>query len=128
MSLSSTMGFGKRSILALSLLLLGLLMLSACHSAKQAQAAQCGYPQGFLSTDHSELVDNSTGCVVHITGVNWFGFETSTFAPHGLWTRNWKDMLAQIKQSGFNTIRLPYSNQLFDPSSKPMGIDYTKNP
>ncbi len=31
-------------------------------------------------------------------------------------------------QPGFNTIRLPYSNQLFDPSSTPQGIDYQKNP
>ena len=128
MTYSSIVSFGKRSILALSLLLLGLLMLSACTPSREAEAAQCGYPKGFLSTNHSDLVDNATGCVVHITGVNWFGFETSAFAPHGLWARNWKDMLAQIKQSGFNTIRLPYSNQLFDASSKPMGIDYTLNP
>lgn len=91
---------------------------------------QCtrGYPTGFLKTDHGALEDSATGCQVHITGVNWFGFETSSFAPHGLSVRNWKEMLAQIKQTGFNTIRLPFTNQLFTPASKPMGIDYTLNP
>ena len=37
-------------------------------------------------------------------------------------------MLDQIAQAGFNTLRLPFSNQLFDPSSKPQGIDYKLNP
>lgn len=86
-----------------------------------------GMIQGFLHTNHSQLVD-ATGKVVHLTGVNWFGFETSTFAPHGLQVRNWRDMLAQIAHLGFNTIRLPYSNQLFDPASVPQGIDYKLNP
>ncbi|HEU5369186.1 MAG TPA: cellulase family glycosylhydrolase, partial [Ktedonobacterales bacterium] len=80
-----------------------------------------------MHTNHSQLVD-ATGKVVHLTGVNWFGFETSTFAPHGLQVRNWRDMLAQIAHLGFNTIRLPYSNQLFDPASVPQGIDYKLNP
>jgi len=64
---------------------------------------------------------------VHLTGVNWFGFETSAFAPHGLWARNWQDMLKQIAQTGFNTIRLPFTDQLFDPGSKP-NINYQLNP
>jgi endoglucanase len=37
-------------------------------------------------------------------------------------------MLDQIQLTGFNTIRLPFSNQLFDPSSKPQGINYHLNP
>jgi endoglucanase len=71
---------------------------------------------------------DSLGCVVHLSGVNWFGFETSTFAPHGLWARNWKDMLNQIAQTGFNTIRLPFTDQLFDPGIKTNGINYQLNP
>src|SRR5260370_39077753 len=37
-------------------------------------------------------------------------------------------MLKQIDQTGFNTIRLPYTNQLFDPATKPLGINYQLNP
>ncbi len=33
-----------------------------------------------------------------------------------------------MKQLGFNTIRLPFSDQLFDSGSVPNGIDFTKNP
>lgn len=65
---------------------------------------------------------------VRIAGTNWFGFETNTFAVHGLQSRSYQDMLNQMKSLGYNTIRLPYSNQLFDPNSKPTGIDYNKNP
>src|SRR6185436_8037565 len=43
----------------------------------------------------SRLLD-SDGKPVRITGVSWFGLETGTYAPHGLWTRNWHAMLDQI--------------------------------
>ncbi len=82
---------------------------------------------GPLHTAGGKLVDAS-GNEVHLTGVNWFGFETESFAPHGLMVRNWKSMLDQIALSGFNTIRLPYSNQLIDSSNTPTGIDYQLNP
>jgi endoglucanase len=81
---------------------------------------------GPLRTDGGNIVD-AAGRVVHITGINWFGMETNTFAPHGLWARGLNDMLDQMVQAGFNTIRLPYSNQLFDSSSTPNGIDFQKN-
>ncbi len=66
--------------------------------------------------------------MVKIAGVNWFGFETTNYAPHGLWTRSYKSMMDQMKQLGFNTIRLPFSDQLFDAGSTPNGIDFSKNP
>jgi endoglucanase len=84
----------------------------------------------FLSTNGTKIVD-ADGKEVKITGVNWFGMETGTFAPHGVWARNWEDMLDQIASLGFNTIRLPYSNQLFDPESKVgigEGVDFKLNP
>jgi endoglucanase len=74
----------------------------------------------------ANIVDQA-GEKVTLTGVSWFGMETGTFCPHGLWARNWQQMLDQIVQTGFNTIRLPYSNQLFDSASIPTGIDFTKN-
>lgn len=74
----------------------------------------------------SNIVDQA-GNNVYLTGVNWFGMETGTFCPHGLWARNWQQMLDQIVQTHFNTLRLPYSNQLFDSASTPNGIDFTQN-
>ncbi|MDA1013562.1 MAG: cellulose binding domain-containing protein, partial [Planctomycetota bacterium] len=82
---------------------------------------------GFLATDGNQIVD-AAGNPVRITGVSWFGLETHNFAPHGLWSRNWRDMMDQIKDTGFNTIRLPYSNELFDAASTPNSIDAALNP
>src|SRR5437588_12457168 len=68
------------------------------HREDASQQCQSGPTRGFLHSSHGELVDTS-GCQVHLTGVNWFGFETSAFAPHGLWVRNWQDMLNQIART-----------------------------
>jgi hypothetical protein len=48
-----------------------------------------------LRTDGGNIVD-ADGRVVHLTGVNWFGMETSTFAPQGLWARSLDAMLDQM--------------------------------
>ncbi len=47
-----------------------------------------------------------------LTGVNWFGFETGNYCPHGLWNRDYKSMLKQIRDLGFNCIRLPWCNAM----------------
>jgi hypothetical protein len=54
---------------------------------------------GYLSTSGNQIVD-SAGNAVRITGINWFGFETTDAVFHGLWTRNYKEALGQIKQLG----------------------------
>jgi endoglucanase len=82
---------------------------------------------GFLHTSGAKILD-SHGNTVRLTGVSWFGLETGNFAPHGLWSRKLGDMLDQIKSVGFNVIRVPFSNQLFDASSTPNGVDPTLNP
>lgn len=83
--------------------------------------------KGPWHTNGSQILD-ANNQPVKIAGVNWFGFETDTFVVHGLQNRSYQDMLKQIKEAGYNTIRLPYSNQLFDTNSQPQGIDYSKNP
>jgi aryl-phospho-beta-D-glucosidase BglC (GH1 family) len=55
-----------------------------------------------------------------LTGVNWFGFETGNFVPHGLWTRDYKSMLKEIKDLGFNALRLPWCNDML--TASPSGI------
>jgi aryl-phospho-beta-D-glucosidase BglC (GH1 family) len=60
--------------------------------------------------------------------VNWFGFETSNFVVHGLWARNLADMMNQMAQLGFNTIRIPFSNAIFDPNNRPNSINFYLNP
>ena len=82
---------------------------------------------GWLHTKGGQIVD-ANDQPVRLTGLSWFGLETANYAPHGLWSRSMGSMLDQIASLGYNTIRVPYSNQLFDAGSTPNSIDYAKNP
>ena len=53
-------------------------------------------------------VYDDSGQRINLYGVSWFGFETNNHVVHGLWARNWKDMVTQIKNLGFTAIRLPF--------------------
>ena len=88
---------------------------------------QAAVASGYLHTSGNQILDANNN-PVRIAGVNWFGFETTNFAPHGLWTRGYQEMMDQMKSLGFNTIRLPYCDQLFDAGSTPNSIDFFKNP
>src|SRR5262245_43285903 len=81
----------------------------------------------YLHTSGSKIVDASNR-VVGLSGVNWFGFETSERAPHGLSTRNWEELLDQVKSLGYNVIRIPFANAMLRPNVKPNGISYRLNP
>ncbi|WP_298313480.1 cellulase family glycosylhydrolase [uncultured Aquimarina sp.] len=72
--------------------------------------------QNFLTVSGNKLYD-TTGNEVRLTGVNWFGFETQNYSPHGIWSRDMKSVLQQIKDLGFNTIRVPWCNEMLNPSS-----------
>jgi len=99
----------------------------AGHVRSVVSASAISPTCGPLHTQGTQI-KNAAGASVVLTGVNWFGFETQSFAPHGLDVRNYQDMLDQMVHLGFNTLRLPYSNQLFAPKSRPTSINYTLNP
>ena len=94
--------------------------LVSAAGAHQALAAPIVAP---LHTRGSQIVDAS-GARVVLQGVNWFGFETSNQVVQGLWTRDYKSMLAQVRALGFNTIRLPFSLQALH-SSTINGVDFS---
>ena len=83
--------------------------------------------EGYWRTDGNRIVD-ANGNEVYISGVNWFGFETGNNVVHGLWTRNWESVLDQIKDLGYNTIRLPFSNEMLTPGTMPESVDQIQNP
>jgi endoglucanase len=85
-------------------------------------------PRGTSLHTCGSRILQADGKPAHITGVSWFGMETGTYAPHGLWSRNWKAMLDQIAALGFNTVRLPFSNEALAPGRMPQGINYDVNP
>jgi endoglucanase len=99
-----------------------LALVASTMSALFATAARAA-GTGYWHTSGREIVD-SAGNPVRIAGVNWFGFETSNDVVHGLWTRDYKSMLDQIKSLGYNTIRLPYSDDILKPGTMPNSINF----
>ncbi|GAA4259419.1 cellulase family glycosylhydrolase [Azospirillum formosense] len=96
-------------------------------SVTEPTGKTAGIAPGFLHTEGGQIMDSS-GKAVKLTGVNWFGSEGYAFAPQGLWMDSYQSHMNQMKDLGFNTIRLPYSDAMLDNGRMPTGIDYSKNP
>ena len=87
--------------------------------ASPAAAAGSGY----WHTSGRQILDAS-GSAVRIAGINWFGFETANYVVHGLWSRDYKDMLNQIASLNFNTLRIPYSDDILKSGTTPNSINF----
>ena len=68
---------------------------------------------GPLHTDGRWIVDRS-GRRVKLVGVNWSGAETPAFVVGGLDVRRLDDLAALVAAGGFDSVRLPFSNQLVE--------------
>jgi len=79
---------------------------------------------GFLSMSGTTMID-ADGAPVRLTGVNWFGFETGNRVVHGLWSRDYRSMLHQVRDLGFNALRIPWSNAILEAGSAPTGITFS---
>ncbi|MFJ3985267.1 cellulase family glycosylhydrolase [Streptomyces fungicidicus] len=96
-------------------------LLLPLAGAPSAGAAEPG--DGYWHTSGRRLLD-AAGQPVRIAGVNWFGFETDVHAPHGLWARDYKSMIDQMKSLGYNTIRMPFSDDILKPGTMPGSINF----
>ncbi len=86
------------------------------------------FAPGPFSVRGASIVD-AAGDVAQIHGINWFGLESDIFTPHGLWARNWREIMDEAKSLGFNTLRMPFSGELVSSGGgTPGGIDYGLNP
>ncbi|WP_433224035.1 cellulase family glycosylhydrolase [Microtetraspora malaysiensis] len=95
-------------------------------SGSPAQAAGTG--TGYLHTSGNKIVD-STGATVRLTGINWFGMETDNKTFHGLWSGNpWKSQLDLMASLGYNTIRVPWSDDAVKPGAVATSINTSTNP
>ncbi|MFF9673816.1 cellulase family glycosylhydrolase [Streptomyces eurythermus] len=101
-----------------------LLPLTGAYAAQAADAptAAAAPGAGYWHTSGRQILD-AAGQPVRIAGINWFGFETSNLVVHGLWSRDYKSMIDQVKSLGYNTLRIPYSDDIFKAGATPSGID-----
>lgn len=95
--------------------------------ARHARRMSGARTTGFLSTKGRSIVD-AAGRTFRIAGVSWFGFETDSMVVHGLWRRNYPEMAEQIRSLGFNTVRIPFSQEMLGPEARTKSIDFAHNP
>jgi len=94
-------------------------------SEATAQAAPAA-GAGFWHTSGNQLLD-AAGNKVRIAGVNWYGFETPDMVAHGLWAQDYHTILSDIQALGYNTIRIPFSNQMVETPVVPQNITFFNN-
>ncbi|MET1007756.1 MAG: glycoside hydrolase family 5 protein [Propionibacteriaceae bacterium] len=102
------------------------LVLGGVQVIRPSDADAADAPIGWLHTAGSTIL-SAHDKPYTIKATSWFGMETDTCAPHGLWQISLDSGLAQIRSFGFNTIRLPYSSQCLHASST-TSIDARLNP
>ncbi|NED36283.1 cellulase family glycosylhydrolase [Streptomyces sp. SID8499] len=96
---------------------------SAAPAGRESAAAGTAAGAGYWHTSGRQILD-AAGNPVRIAGVNWFGFETGNHVVHGLWSRDYKSMIDQMKSLGYNTIRLPYSDDIFKAGTTADSINF----
>ncbi len=67
----------------------------------------------WLHADGTEIVDESN-TPIRLSGLNWYGAEGPDFVVGGLDYNSYQSILWMIKNAGYNTIRLPFSNALVE--------------
>ncbi|MFD9932441.1 cellulase family glycosylhydrolase [Streptomyces massasporeus] len=108
----------RRALCVAAALLLPLAGVQSARADAAAEAAGGGY----WHTSGRQILD-AAGQPVRIAGINWFGFETANHVVHGLWARDYKSMIDQMKSLGYNTIRMPYSDDILGPGTMPDSIN-----
>jgi endoglucanase len=112
----------RRALCVAAALLLPLAGTQSAQADGEADVdAQAG--AGYWHTSGRQILD-AAGRPVRIAGINWFGFETDIHVVHGLWARDYKSMIDQMKSLGYNTIRMPYSDDILKPGAMPESINY----
>ena len=89
--------------------LLVLLLLAGCATLSQPANPIC-YP---LATHGADIVDSS-GKSVRLKSVNWFGAESAEFVVGGLDKQPLERIVRLVHDGGFNSVRLPWSNELVE--------------
>ena len=92
-------------------------------AAASAPAAHAATGAGYWHTSGNQILD-SNGNPVKIAGINWYGFETTDEVAHGLYDQDYHTIINDIASLGYNTIRIPFSNQMVEDPVVPSAISY----
>lgn len=91
-------------------------------------ASAAGTGTGYLHTSGAKILDSS-GATIRLTGINWFGMETDNKTFHGLWSSNpWRSQIDTMARLGYNTLRVPFSDDALKPGAIASGNNDFINP
>jgi endoglucanase len=106
----------------------GALVAGLMAALPAASAATGGTGTGYLHTSGNKIID-SAGATVRLTGINWFGMETDNKTFHGLWASNpWRSQIDTMASLGYNTLRIPFSDDALKPDAVATSINSNTNP
>ncbi len=83
-----------------------------------------GLGEGYWHTRGAQMLDSSNR-PVRIAGINWYGFETTKAVPGGLDLQDYRTILQTIHSNGYNTVRIPLSNQMVETPTVPTDIKFS---
>ena len=105
----------------------GMLLPPASAGTLGPQAVPAaGVGAGYWHTSGNRILD-SNGNPVRIAGINWYGFETPDEIAHGLWVQDYHTVINDIAALGYNTIRIPFSNQMVETPIVPQNLAFNNN-
>ena len=90
-----------------------LAVLTLCGATRVSAA-----PAVPLHTQGPYIVD-SNGYRVRLNGANWYGAEGQDYVVMGLQAQPLATIVSEIKSRGFNVVRLPWSNQMYESNPQP---------
>ena len=93
------------------------------HKPRVVLAAVRSADTGYWHTSSSRILDERN-LPVRIEGINWYGFETIREVPGGLTVQDYRTILQTIRGNGFNTVRIPLSNQMVERPIVPSSIGF----
>lgn len=97
--------------------------VAAAVALAPAPAGAATVGGGYWHTSGSQILD-ANGNPVRIAGINWYGFETSDEVVHGLWGQDYKTIVDAVRDLGYNTLRIPFSDQMVEGSKVPNQISF----
>ena len=93
---------------------LAVVLAAACLNAaglpSSAHQASTAPP---LHTSGHQILD-SAGHTVRLTSVNWYGFDEKEYVAGGLDHAPLETIVAQIREIGVNSVRLPWANETLE--------------
>lgn len=86
------------------------------HAARAATPCVSTGTFPYLHTLHTcgPYIEDAQGQPAPLQGVNWYGFESNDFVAAGLDRQPYRAIVDFVKQQGYNTLRIPFSNEMVE--------------